>query len=121
MSVIYKKAYAGFPKKGTDVKSQIHYPGRTRWFVLSMGLGLMASLQAQISDAFNPGMSGPVSALAVQTDGRIIVGGAGGFGGGFQGRGLARFYDDGTLDQSLAATIVPPPPGGAANVNAVAI
>lgn len=67
---------------------------------------------------FNPGANGTVYAMAVQADGKILVGGdfsavGGGFGATTRNR-IARLLPDGTVDASFN-------PGASSNVNAIVV
>ena len=69
-------------------------------------LGLSAAAQAQSVDTFDPGANGKVEAIAVQADGKILVGGAfsmlgGGGTGTTQRRDIARLNLDGSLDAAF--------------------
>ena len=83
-------------------------------------LGTCAVARAQALDtSFNPGANGAVHALAVQTDGKILVGGAfttlGGGGTGTTTRNfLGRLNPDGSLDTSFN-------PGANSRVSALAL
>lgn len=57
--------------------------------------------QASLPDEFNPHASGPVDALVVQADGRILVGGNFTTLGGQPCNNLARLHMNGTLDRSF--------------------
>ena len=57
-----------------------------------------ASTNAQTLDSFNPACNGDVSALAVQPDGKIWIGGTFSAMNGEASHGLARVSTDGTLD-----------------------
>ena len=78
-----------------------------RWFwPYSAGLAIAllshaAEVYSQTPDAFNPGADGAVWAMAVQTDGKILVGGTFGALGGQSRTNLARLTVDGTLDSSF--------------------
>jgi hypothetical protein len=90
--------------------------------VAAAGLVLLAraGVYAQpATDSFNPGANGPVLAIGIQTDGKVVI--AGGFtmvGGGGTGttprNRIARLNADGSIDPSFN-------PGADADVLAVAI
>jgi uncharacterized delta-60 repeat protein len=60
---------------------------------------------AATTDGFNPGADGDVYALALQPDGKILVGGAFGMLGGQAQYGLGRVNADGSLDTTFSAGI----------------
>ena len=60
-----------------------------------------APAQTPLPDDFNPGVAGQVHALAVQADGKILVGGSFTALGGQARTNLARLNPDGTLDLSF--------------------
>ena len=64
-------------------------------------LSLAAEAYCQTPDAFNPGADGAVWAMAVQTDGKILVGGTFGTLGGQPRSYFARLSADGTLDSGF--------------------
>lgn len=74
-----------------------------------------------VDTGFDPGSgaNGPVHALAVQTDGKILVGGAFTEFGGQPRRGLARLLPDGALDTAFPT--VPPPLVSVMEVEALAL
>jgi uncharacterized delta-60 repeat protein len=80
---------------------------RNALLVLTALLFPAAALQAQSAlDQFNPGADGSVVAMAVQADGKILVGGyfnmmGGGGTGNFTRNHIARLNADGTLDNSF--------------------
>ncbi|MCX6903450.1 MAG: hypothetical protein NTW03_08235, partial [Verrucomicrobia bacterium] len=55
--------------------------------------------------AFNPGPDGGVNALALQSDGKILVGGGFNLLGGQPRAGLARLNGDGTLENGFSPTV----------------
>jgi uncharacterized delta-60 repeat protein len=57
-----------------------------------------AHVPAGLLDSFNPGADARVTSLAVQTDGKILVGGFFNSLSGYPRRGIARLNPDGTLD-----------------------
>ena len=77
-------------------------------------LALRATLYSQVADSFNPNANGTVYALAVQTDGNILLGGS--FTKlGTQGRtNIARVKSTGALDTSFT-------PAANGNVMALAV
>jgi uncharacterized delta-60 repeat protein len=72
--------------------------------VLSIWLGFQCfhGAQSQTPDNFNPGANGIVSALAVQPDGKIVVGGLFTQIGGLSRTRLARLQPDGVVDTTFA-------------------
>jgi uncharacterized delta-60 repeat protein len=78
------------------------------------GLGRL-NLDGSVDTTFaDPGLNGPVYAIALQSDGRIVVGGAFTQAGGVARNNVARFNADGTLDTSFN-------PNANASVNALAL
>ena len=79
---------------------------RRSWLARGTGLALFvatANLYAQtppvtVDDSFNPGAHGTVSSLAVQADGKILVGGRFTTLGWQAGSSIGRLNADGTLD-----------------------
>src|SRR5690349_390242 len=77
------------------------------WLVLSLvthTFTLAALAQSPVADAFNPAPAGSfssVSSLAVQADGRILVGGYFTSLGGQNRTNIGRLNADGTLDTSF--------------------
>ena len=71
-----------------------------------------------LDTGFNPGASGPVLTLAVQADGKILVGGSfatlGGGGSGTSRSDIGRLNADGSVDASFN-------PGANSNLNALAV
>jgi len=59
-----------------------------------VALGVAMSARCQSPDCFNPNMNGSVYGMAVQGDGKVLLGGL----------GIARFQSDGTLDNSFSAS-----------------
>jgi uncharacterized delta-60 repeat protein len=70
--------------------------------------------QAPLADPLNPGADGVIHALAVQSDGRILVGGSFRTLGGQPRRSLGRLHPDGSLDLGFD-------PGVNGTVNAIQI
>jgi len=74
------------------------------WLCIGLSTGALnlplASL-SQTADSFNPGASDAVTALAVQADGRVVVGGAFTVLGGATRQRLGRLNPDGTLDTAF--------------------
>ena len=68
------------------------------WAITLASFGLVASVCSQTADAFNPGASRYIYALAVQMDGRILVGGDFYMLGGQVRNRLGRLNPDGSLD-----------------------
>ncbi|MEO6263792.1 MAG: delta-60 repeat domain-containing protein [Luteimonas sp.] len=79
-----------------------------RAFLLLCMLALLphASSAQNADDGFNPSANGDVFALAVQADGKIIVGGNFTIIAGQTRNRVARLNPDGSLDTSFAATAV---------------
>ncbi len=76
---------------------------QTTRFLPALLVLIRLAVQAQTPDAFNPGANNLVNALAIQTDGKILVGG--GFtnlAGGSRGY-LGRLNSDGSLDPNFTA------------------
>src|SRR4051794_31035616 len=87
--------------------------------VVGVVLGLCVPARAQSVDGFNPGANSGVYAIAVQPDGKVLVGGdfttLGGGGTGTTSRNsIGRLAADGSLDTSFS-------PGANADVYAVAV
>lgn len=59
------------------------------------------TLNLAVPDSFNPGADGPVATLAIQPDGRILVGGSFTHLAGQMRRRLGRLNPDGTLDAAF--------------------
>ena len=71
-------------------------------------------LHAQSPDDFNPGANNPVDAIAIQPDGKVLVGGSFSFIGGQVRSCLARLNADGTFDYAFN-------PGASDSVNSLAV
>src|SRR6266436_1489934 len=72
-----------------------------RWIALTLSvhtLALAALAQSPFPDSFNPGANGSVFCLAVQADGKILVGGFFTTLGGQSRNYIGRLNADGTLD-----------------------
>src|SRR5260221_495763 len=72
-----------------------------RWVALALSahtFALAALAQSPLPDSFNPGANYFVYSLAVQADGKILVGGAFGTLGGQSRNYIGRLNADGTLD-----------------------
>lgn len=80
------------------------------WVVIFLLVQASESLRAQTPDSFNPGLNGPTLALAVQTDGSLLLG------GNFSGsrNGLARYEVNQVLDNSFNPGLNNPLTTGAA-------
>src|SRR2546421_11987581 len=90
--------------------SQRAYPialSQPLWFGWAAGLAValmawtvvpLAKAQSPLPDDFNPGANGTVYALAVQTDGKILAGGAFTTLGGQARNHIGRLNQDGTDD-----------------------
>ncbi len=85
--------------------------------MLSYAGWLPVGAQSPAADSFDPGPNGSVYALAVQPDGRMLVGGNFTWAGGTTRGRVARFDPDGELDSSFSADVN----GGYASVLAVAV
>src|SRR5713101_4891876 len=78
-----------------------------RWVALALSahtFALAARAQSPLPDSFNPGVGGAspwVYALAVQADGKILVGGSFTMLGGDYRSSIGRLNADGTLDTSF--------------------
>ena len=75
-----------------------------RWIALALSthtLALAALAQSPLPDSFNPGANEPVFSLAVQVDGKILVGGYFTTLGGQSRNYIGRLNADGTLDPSF--------------------
>ncbi len=68
-----------------------------------LSFGLAISAPAQTLDTFNPGAVGSIGALAIQADGRILIGGTLTSLGGQACKNLGRLQSDGTFDFSFSA------------------
>src|SRR5580765_6423284 len=66
--------------------------------IFVLAITSLAQAQSPLPDSFNPSADGSVSALAVQVDGKIVVGGAFVTLSGQARNGAARLNADGTLD-----------------------
>jgi uncharacterized delta-60 repeat protein len=76
----------------------------TRWLAMAFSahaLALAALAQSPLPDSFNPGAYGLVDSLAVQADGKILVGGGFTTLGGQSRTNIGRLNADGTLDTSF--------------------
>ena len=105
--------------RGTRAASRSHPRAASQWFsgarhlmkwaaaLLALMVLMPVAVQAQSAlDGFDPGANGTVRALAVQADGKILVGGAfttlGGGGTGTTTRNyIGRLNADGSLDTSF--------------------
>jgi len=73
--------------------------------IVAFAMLFAATCPAQsVYDSFNPGADGTVNRIAVQGDGRIVVGGAFSQIAGMPRAHLARLLADGSIDASFAAT-----------------
>src|SRR5438309_385477 len=75
-----------------------------RWVALALSghtFALAALAQSPLPDSFNPGANFSVRSLAVQADGKILVGGGFATLGGPSRNNIGRLNADGTLDLSL--------------------
>src|SRR5437764_856618 len=74
------------------------------WLALAIctnTFALAALAQSPLPDSLNPGVGGNVVSLAVQADGKILVGGDFTTLGGQSRTGIGRLNIDGTLDASF--------------------
>ncbi|MEK7675733.1 MAG: immunoglobulin domain-containing protein, partial [Verrucomicrobiota bacterium] len=88
-----------------------------RWLTLALStlaLALPAAAQLPTPDSFNPGANDQVNSLAVQADGKILVGGSFATLGGQSRNCIGRLNADGTLDTSFN-------PGANDRVNSLAV
>src|SRR6266568_1641709 len=79
----------------------LHAP---RWLAMALAahpFALAALAQSPLPDSFNPGADITVLSLAVQADGRILVGGSFSTLGGQSRTNIGRLNGDGTLDTSF--------------------
>ena len=67
----------------------------------SAAVTLVAHAQSPTADDFNPGADGGVNALAVQSDGRILVGGWFTNLGSLTRHSIGRLHADGTVDDAF--------------------
>src|SRR6266446_4351209 len=90
---------------------RILHAGRRVALALSAHTFALAALaQSPLPDSFNPGANGSVNSLAVQGDGKILVGGYFSTLGGRSRNYVGRLNADGTLDTSfnpVAGNFVP--------------
>src|SRR6266436_4331042 len=88
-----------------------------RWVALALSahtFALAALAQSPLPDSFNPGANYVVTSLAVQADGKILVGGFFSTLGGQSRNYIGRLNADGTLDTSFN-------PGTGSYVESVAV
>lgn len=71
--------------------------------ILAMVVAFVGLVGAQSPDNFNPGANGPVYSLAVQADGKILVGGRFSILGGESRTNLGRLNPDGSIDPDFRA------------------
>src|SRR5437867_7032111 len=96
----------------TEFTLRLAHP-HTEWWrcirlsLLLLALPLPALTQSPLPDSFNPGPDGRVYALALQADGKILLGGHFGMLDGQSRYFIGRLNADGTLDSSFN-----PGPGG---------
>src|ERR1043166_3571978 len=89
-----------FPRRATGALTRSLMPG-----LLLCLLSALAS-HAQVStDPFNPNVDGPVQAIVIQSDGKIVLGGDFSTVGGEDHAGLVRLNADGTIDPSFTAQV----------------
>src|SRR2546425_7576833 len=79
-----------------------------------LGIILTCATHGQTVDSFNPGASGSVYALAVQPDGKIVIGGSFTSLGGVPRAHIGRVATDGSVDPSFD-------PGASNSVYALAV
>ena len=68
---------------------------------VTSAVALLSVISPVVTDAFNPEASGPVRCLAVQPDGKVLLGGDFATLGGQSRRGLGRVLPDGSLDSAF--------------------
>jgi len=87
----------------------------SHWFALVLAVQLATALnskaQSPSADSFNPSPSGgsprtSISSLAVQPDGKILVGGSFTQISGVSRTNLARLYPDGTVETNFHPVVV---------------
>jgi uncharacterized delta-60 repeat protein len=89
---------------------------------VTRGYMLKLNASGDVDATFNPTLNGAVLAIAPQSDGKILIGGAftalqpGGSGAVYSRSGVARLNADGSLDQSYNPVLFAP-----AQVNAIAV
>src|ERR1043166_6030863 len=89
-----------FPRRATGALTPSLMPG-----LLLCLLSALAS-HAQVStDPFNPNVDGPVQAIVIQSDGKIVLGGDFSTVGGEDHAGLVRLNADGTIDPLFTAQV----------------
>src|SRR6266700_1349709 len=91
-------------RKAVDLKARKQILHAARWIALALSthtLALAALAQSPLPDSFNPGANEPVFSLAVQVDGKILVGGYFTTLGGQSRNYIGRLNADGTLDPSF--------------------
>jgi uncharacterized delta-60 repeat protein len=91
-------------KNAAFVNGIAAFAKRTAWANVLASLILFCATQwcrAQSLDLFNPGADGPIYALAIQPDGKILVGGDFQILGGQPRSHIGRINADGTLDASF--------------------
>lgn len=67
--------------------------------------GIRAQELGRAKDGFDPDLNGPVRAVAVQTDGKLLVGGGFTQLGGETRNGFARIHPDGSVDTAFVANV----------------
>src|SRR5947209_4041273 len=75
-----------------------------RWVALALSahtVALVAMAQSPLPDSFNPGADAAVESMAIQADGKILVGGFFATLGGQSRLRIGRLNADGTLDTSF--------------------
>ena len=86
------------------MKAHIRILHAQRWLALALSahiFALAAPAQSPLPDPFNPGADASVYSLAVQADGKILVGGRFSTLGGQSRNGIGRLNGDGTLETSF--------------------
>jgi len=91
-------------RNAADLKARKQILHAARWVGLALSihtLALAALAQSPLPDSFNPGANEPVFSLAVQVDGKILVGGYFTTLGAQSRNYIGRLNADGTLDTSF--------------------
>ncbi len=82
-------------------KRILHATLRLALALWTHAFALAALAQAPLPDSFNPGADGSVVSMAVQADGKIVVGGQFTWLGGLSRTNIGRLNGDGTLDMTF--------------------